>query len=160
MALPTIPAAAVPLPVRPPMFTPVGWPVGMPSAKIPGGIHVVGDRNAQDEQGHGPRFNEKPGAIIPVAHIPVVVLVSPIEAIVEEVVAMEARGVIDRVAGDQDQLRVSRDVDANTQVRKTDADPHPHLGRRRHRHAQNKTTEKQCGAKSCHIDLQCESSPA
>src|SRR6266508_3663135 len=100
-----------------------------PSAKVHRGPPVVADRNSQDEYRHRLPSHNPPGSVVPGARVPVIPLVDPVHAIVEEVVCLHARGVVDRVARHRDQFRVQRQVDPDAHVGTPYGDAHLSDGR-------------------------------
>ena len=89
---------------------------------------VVADRDTQHEQRHRLGAHHAPWPVVPGACIPVVALVDPVHAIVEEEIRTQAWRVIDRVAGHRDHFGIGRQVDPDAQARKPDADADAHLG--------------------------------
>lgn len=78
---------------------------------------VVAHRNAQNERGDIGWFDPVPRAVIPAAHIPVVVLVYPVKAIVKEIIHSELRGIVNGVTRNNGEAgicgQVEAEVDAN-----------------------------------------------
>src|SRR6266545_579826 len=128
-AVPPVPSGATLLPVTAPVLAPAWRRIRPPSAKVHRGPPVVADRNSQDEYRHRLPSHNPPGSVVPGARVPVIPLVDPVHAIVEEVVCLHARGVVDRVARHRDQFRVQRQVDPDAHVGKPDADAHLSDGR-------------------------------
>src|SRR6266699_31131 len=130
-AVPPVPSGATLLPVTAPVLAPAWRRIRPPSAKVHRGPPVVADRNSQDEYRHRLPSHNPPGSVVPGARVPVIPLVDPVHAIVEEVVCLHAWGVVDRVARHRDQFRVQRQVDPDAHVGKPDADAHLSDGRGR-----------------------------
>ncbi len=85
---------------------------------------VVAHRNSQDEHRHNLRCRQRPGSVVPATRVPVVSLVGPEEAIVEEEVPVQSRSVVDGRARHHDELRERRQVDPDVDARETDPDAH------------------------------------
>src|SRR6266545_2956425 len=120
--VPPVPSGATLLPVTAPVLAPAWRRIRPPSAKVHRGPPVVADRNSQDEYRHRLPSHNPPGSVVQGARVPVIPLVDPVHAIVEEVVCLHARGVVDRVARHRDQFRVQRQVDPDAHVGKPEAD--------------------------------------
>ena len=102
-AIHVVPAAVRLRPGGPPVLCPAGRRIRCPAMKIAGWPTVVSDRNLEDEGGYDVRIDERPRAVVPGAAVPVVVLVDPVHAVVEEEVAVDARRIVDGRAGDERQ---------------------------------------------------------
>ena len=94
----------------------------MPPAEVHRRPLVVTHRNAQDVKRHEIRFNEPPGAVVPRTGIPGVILVDPVHAIVEEIICIQARRIVDRIARHRHKFRVQRQVDPDAHIGQTDSD--------------------------------------
>lgn len=127
-AIPLVPTASTLFPVAAPMITPTWWRVGTPVAKIHRRRAVVAYRNAQHKQRHILRPRQLPRPVVPAAHIPVVALVHPIQAVVKEVIRIHSRGVVDRIARYLDELRIRRHIDTDVDTGQSDADADADLG--------------------------------
>jgi len=103
-------------PVTPPILVPTRRPITVPSVKIRWRIGVITHGNTQDEERHIKGIDDLPRTVVPIAREPAVVVINPIEPVVEEVIATEVRCVIDGVTRDRYQLRIgaNRQVDAFT----------------------------------------------
>jgi hypothetical protein len=99
-AIPSLPIGMSMRPVRSPDTVPARWSISRPTAEYYGRIEVIAHRDAQDEERYAVEGDKIPWAVEPGADIPCVVDEDPVEAIIEEVVRMEAWCVIHRVAGD------------------------------------------------------------
>src|SRR4029078_2402908 len=95
VALPPVPSDATLLPGMAPVFTPARRPVAIPAAKINRRSPVVPHRNEQRELCYVDRRDQLPRAVVPLACVPVVSRVDPVESVVKEVVRIHLRVVID-----------------------------------------------------------------
>ncbi|KQZ30286.1 hypothetical protein ASD58_09670 [Duganella sp. Root1480D1] len=98
-AIPSLPVGVPACPVRTPDAVPAWCRIDGPTPEDHGRISVITHGHAQNEERHVVDGNQIPRAVEPWACIPFVVNVNPIQAIVEEVIGMQARRVIHRVAG-------------------------------------------------------------
>ena len=87
----TIPARTSLFPVMSPALFPVGCGIHTPSLKVLWRLAVVADRNNQHQSRHEFRRRQLPGSVVPVARIPIVLLVDPIHAVVKEIIRGAAR---------------------------------------------------------------------
>ena len=129
VTIPMVPIASTLLPFIAPVVTPVRRRVGLPPAKIRRRATVVANRDAQYVKRNGFGDDQPPRSVVPGARVPVVRLVDPIHAVIEEVVRAHSRRVIDGVSGHRNEFRVDRQVDSDGDTWQPDADAH--LGRRR-----------------------------
>src|SRR5581483_9227282 len=113
VTIPVIPAATSLLPGATPVLAPARRRIHHPAAEIRRRPAVIAHRHAQHERGHVFRTGQLPGTVVPGAGVPVVVAEHPIGAVVEEIVRLAARVVIDRIARDRHQLGEDGDVDAD-----------------------------------------------
>ncbi len=113
MPVPAVPSSAVCFPALAPVLAPARRRVGLPTAEIDRRLAVVANWNTQHKQRHGLGPNHLPGAVVPAARIPGVSGVNPVETVVEEVIRVQLRVVIDRIAGNLDQRRIGVDVDGD-----------------------------------------------
>src|SRR4029077_1354527 len=67
-----------------------------PPVKVGRRPPVVPDRHLENEGGHDLRIDQRPRSVVPGARVPVVVLVDPVHAVVEEEVAVDAGRVVHR----------------------------------------------------------------
>src|SRR5512139_1673720 len=95
--VPLVPTASTLLPFVAPVLVPTRGPVGWPPAEVRWRHPVVPHRHAQQEDRNGFRPDQSPWPVVPGTRIPVVRLVDPVHAVVEEVVRIQLRRVIDRV---------------------------------------------------------------
>jgi hypothetical protein len=107
-ALPLVPSSSLLLPLRSPVRTPAGWCIRPPSAEVHGGTPVVAHRDSQDEHRDDIRLDNPPGSVVPVARVPVIVQVNPVQAVVEEIVGIHPWSVVDRVARHRYEFREQR----------------------------------------------------
>lgn len=127
-AVPTIPSAALTFPVATPVLAPAWGGVGTPAAKIRGWPAVVAHGNAQHEQRYIGGWDPVPWTVVPGAGIPVVITVNPVQTIVEEVVLIHSRVVIDRITRNADHRRVRRHGESEADPAVSDADAELALG--------------------------------
>ena len=127
-AVPTIPAAALTFPVATPVLAPAWGGVGTPAAKIRRWPAVVAHGNAQHEQRYIGGWDPVPWTVVPGAGIPVVITVNPVQTIVEEVVLIHSRVVIDRITRNADHRRVRRHGESEADPAVSDADAELALG--------------------------------
>ena len=123
-AIPLVPAASLLLPSLAPVLTPARWRIRPPAAKIPRRIAVVAYRDAQDEQRHRRRRHARPRPAVPGAGVPVIVLIDPVHAIVEEEIRIQSWSIVNGVTRHPDKVRVVRQVDPDAYAGKPDADAH------------------------------------
>jgi hypothetical protein len=128
-AIPLVPAASLLLPSLAPVLTPARWRIRPPAAKIPRRIAVVAYRDAQDEQRHHRRRYARPRPAVPGAGVPVIVLIDPVHAIVEEEIRIQSWSIVNGVTRYPDKVRVERQVDPDAYAGKPDADAHLSHGR-------------------------------
>ena len=140
-AVPAVPSAALLFPVAAPMLVPARRCVRAPAAEVRRWLAVIADRHAQHVERHVLRPHRVPRAVVPIARIPVVILIDPVQAVVEEVVRTRLRCVIDGVARHAHQLRVRRHVDADLHAGRADADAE--LGLRLHRNGRRNGAQQQ-----------------
>ena len=138
--VPPVPSAALLRPVIAPVIAPAWRRILLPTAEIGRRRPVVAHRDAQDEQRHRLRTDESPRSVVPGTRVPVVSLVKPVHAIVEEEIRTHFRRIVDRVAGDPDEVRVNREIDADTDPGKSDADAD--LGKGRSRRQEQRPQER------------------
>ena len=119
--VPAVPAAVPVLPAPAPVLTPARRRIAGPTAKIRGSTAVVLHRHAQHEQRDVLGLEHAPRAVVPIARVPAVPFVHPVQAVVEEVIRTRARVVVDRIARNRHQVRVNRHVDADLHARNADA---------------------------------------
>ena len=122
-AVPPVPSPSTPFPVVAPVVTPPWRPIRVPAVEVRRRSAVVAHRNAQHEQWHMHGLDHVPRPVVPAARVPVVSLVHPIHAVVEEVVRIRPGVVVDGIARHLDELRVRRHVDADADTGDCDADP-------------------------------------
>ena len=121
-AIPVVPSAPALFPSAAPMLTPTGRRIRTPRAKVHRRLPVVPDRDAQDEDWHRHWGNENPRTVVPRARVPVISLVDPVHPVVEEVVRIQLRRVVDRVAGHQDERWIHGHIDSDADAGKPDTD--------------------------------------
>jgi len=129
VTVPAVPALALLFPLWSPVQAPAGRFIMSPAAEVGRRIAVIAHRNAQDEDRQIPGVHRPPWAVVPVAGVPGVVLVDPVQAVVEEVVGCHVGRVVDRVARHHHQLWEQRQVDADADVGQADTDADVNLGR-------------------------------
>ncbi|MFA7061602.1 MAG: hypothetical protein WC156_12405 [Pedobacter sp.] len=97
------------------------------------------NRDTQDKQRHHLRLHKRPGAVVPGAGIPVIVLVNPVHAIVKEIIGIHLWSVVDRISRYRDEMREQRQVDPDAHVWQPDTDAHLGFGRshRAYQHRQH-----------------------
>jgi len=71
--------------------------IGAPAAEIRGRLAIAAHGNAQHEQRHVLPFHGPPRPVVPAVHVPRVFPVHPVHAVVEEVIRVRPRVVIDGV---------------------------------------------------------------
>ncbi len=130
-AVPLVPAAAALCPFVAPMLTPARRRIRLPPVKIRRRLAVIAHGNAQHVHRHDVARHQPPRPVVPGARVPVVALVDPVHAVVEEVVGTDLRRVVDRIPRHRDELRIHGQVDADAHVGKPDPDAHLGRGRRR-----------------------------
>lgn len=106
------------------MLPPARRRIRLPPAKVHGGLPIVVNRDTQDKQRHNPRLHKRPGSVVPGAGIPVIVLIDPVHAIVEEVIGIDLRRIVHRIAWHSFKVRVHGHVYPDAQVGQPDADAH------------------------------------
>ena len=112
-AIPVLPVRVPTCPIRSPHAIPAWRCTYGPTAEDHWWIAVITHGNAQYEKRHAVVADKIPRSVVPRAGIPFVVHVDPIQAIVEEVIGVEARCVIHRIAGNSLQDGILDDVDGN-----------------------------------------------
>lgn len=115
--VPPIPAVSMALPLAAPAFSPMGRRVVVPPVKVWRRISVVTHGDTQDEERYIPGVHELPGAVVPVARIPVVILVNPVHAVVKEKIQIQLGCVVDGVTRNPHEFRINRDIDPNVDMR-------------------------------------------
>ena len=144
-AVPVIPPASLRLPFMTPVLAPVRRVVVAPAAEVRRRLPVVANGDAQDVQRYVLGIHGTPRTVVPGARIPAIPVVDPVEAVVEEVVRIDARRVIDRISGHRHELREQRQVDADAHVGKPDPDAHLRLGRSRRTRQQQRASDEAAG---------------
>jgi hypothetical protein len=134
-AIPAVPSASLLLPFMPPVVAPAWRAIWTPPVKIGRGSTVVAYGNAQNKERHRHRGYKPPRAVVPGTCVPVVPFVHPVLAIVEEEIRVQAGRVVHRVAWHPHELRVARNIDA-------DSDTHLSRGRT-HRPEQHREHDDQ-----------------
>src|SRR4029450_6149405 len=116
--IPVVPAAPMGLPSRAPVVTPAGREIILPTAPVPRPDPVVAVRNHQKGLGQVSRLDEDPRPVVPRARVPVAIIhvEDPVETVIEEVIGLHARGIVDRGAGNDLELREYREVDPDTHL--------------------------------------------
>src|SRR6185369_17097036 len=92
--VPMVPTASALRPLVAPMLAPARRCIALPATEICRWIAVVAHRNAQYIHRHGLRAHQPPGAVVPGTAVPVVLLIDPVDAVVEEEVRLQARCVV------------------------------------------------------------------
>src|SRR6185503_8163855 len=103
-AVPPIPAATTLLPVMAPALAPARGSLGAPSYPGHRRLAIVSDGDAQDESRHVFRAHQSPGTVVPGARVPLIALVRPVQAVIEEQVHVASRGIVDRIIRHDHQL--------------------------------------------------------
>lgn len=127
--VPPVPAVAMTLPLAAPVFSPMGRRVVVPPVKVRRWIPVVTHGDAQDEERNIPRVHEIPGPVVPGAHIPVVILIDPVHAVIKEKIQIQLRCVVDGVTRNPLEFRINRDADPDVDIRggrRNRPQQHPH----------------------------------
>jgi len=128
-AVPLVPSPSTLLPSMAPALAPTWRRIGPPPG--PGGrrMAIVAHGYPQDEHRHDFRAHQPPGAVVPGARVPVIPLVRPVQAIVEEQVHVPSRSVVDRVVRHHNEFGERRQVDPDAHAGKSDANAHLSSGR-------------------------------
>ena len=98
------------------MLAPARRSIRAPAAKVPRRLTVIADGNPQNVKRYHYRVDIAPRAVVPGTRVPVIVLVNPVHAVVKEVVALNIRRIVDRIARYRDQFRKERQVDPDAHV--------------------------------------------
>src|SRR5450759_496285 len=117
------------LPLIAPVLAPAWRCIRLPPAKVRRRIPVVAHRDSQDEQRHNFWAHKPPRPVVPGTRVPVVALVDPVHAIVEEIVRIQSWRVVNRVARHRHEFRIHRQVDADAHAGKPDTNAHLSNGR-------------------------------
>src|SRR6185437_9144824 len=130
-AIEVVPIAMVLRPAAAVMLVPARRRVECPAAEERRAAMVVAHRHAQDVDRHVVGRHERPGTVVPLALVPVVIVEKPVVAIVEKVVLVQVRRVVHGISGDRHEPRIDRDVDAQVHGdlrRRRDRDERPGNG--------------------------------
>jgi len=116
--VPMVPPTSTPFPFVTPVIPPMWRRVGMPVAEIWRRLAVVANRDAQQISRYIVITHVIPRPVVPAAHIPVIALEHPVEAVVKEVIRIHPGRVVDGIARYPDKIRVRRimDADADTGI--------------------------------------------
>src|SRR5713101_8817006 len=136
-AVPLVPSPSTLLPFMAPVLAPTWRRIGPPPG--PGGrrMAIVAHGYPQDERRHDLWAHHPPGSVVPGTRVPVIPLVRPVHAIVEEQVHFPSRSVVDRVVRHHNEFGERRQVDPDAHAGNSDANAHLSSGRtHRAQHAQ------------------------
>src|SRR6185369_7914972 len=92
-----VPTASLLRPPVAPMLAPAWRCIELPATKIGRRIAVIAHRDAQYVDRNSLRAHQRPRAVVPGTAVPVVLLIDPVDAVVEEVVRLQARRVVNGV---------------------------------------------------------------
>jgi len=116
--VPMVPPTSTPFPFVTPVIPPMWRRIGTPVAEIWRRLAVVANRDAQQISRYIVITHVIPRPVVPTAHIPVIALEHPVEAVVKEVIRIHPGRVVDGIARYPDKIRVRRimDADADTGI--------------------------------------------
>lgn len=116
--VPMVPPTSTPFPFVTPVIPPMWRRIGTPVAEIWRRLAVVANRDAQQISRYIVITHVIPRPVVPAAHIPVIALEHPVEAVVKEVIRIHPGRVVDGIARYPDKIRVRRimDADADTGI--------------------------------------------
>jgi len=116
--VPMVPPTSTPFPFVTPVIPPMWRRIGTPVAEIWRRLAVVANRDAQQISRYIVITDVIPRPVVPAAHIPVIALEHPVEAVVKEVIRIHPGRVVDGIARYPDKIRVRRimDADADTGI--------------------------------------------
>src|SRR5512144_1115572 len=95
--VPVVPSRSALLPLVAPALAPAWRRIGPPPGPGSRRMAIVAHGYPQDERGHAFRAHQPPRSVVPGARVPVVPLIGPVQAIVEEQVHVPSRVVVHRV---------------------------------------------------------------
>src|SRR3984893_17740610 len=110
-----VPATVLLLPTAPPVLAPSRRRVRGPSAEVARGTAVVSDGDAQEDLRHDAGVDRRPGAVVPGARVPAVILIDPVHAVVEEEVGVHLRSVVDGGARHDGETREPREMNPDVE---------------------------------------------
>lgn len=111
--VPMVPPTSTPFPFVTPVIPPMWRRIGTPIAEIWRRLAVVANRDAQQISRYIVITHVIPRPVVPAAHIPVIALEHPVEAVVKEVIRIHPGRVVDGIARYPDKIRVRRIIDAD-----------------------------------------------
>ncbi len=114
--IPSVPIASALFPIMAPVVTPTWWHIRLPTSEIHRGLAVVTNRYAQDEYWHVLWLYKPPRPIVPRALVPVIILINPVQTIIEEKVCAQLWRVVNGVTWHDNEFRVYRKVNPDAYV--------------------------------------------
>jgi len=104
--VPAIPVSVMLLPSASPVLTPTRRSTDGPATEVHRRRDVVANRNPEEEKRDLVGRNGFPRPVVPGAGEPIVAVEHPVHPVIEEIVRRERRCVVDRIAGNSNELRV------------------------------------------------------
>jgi hypothetical protein len=124
LVVPAIPIAMMSFPIMTPVFLPTWWAIWHPAAEVGRRSSVITHGHTQYKNRHIVWLDEQPRSVVPIAGVPVVVVVNPVLPIVEEVIGFKKRIVINGIAGYRNQIweggNVNADIDTELRIHRGD----------------------------------------
>ena len=157
-SVPAVPIWAIAPPARPPMLCPSRRLIAVPVQEIRWRAPVEAYRNTQNEIRHSLRRHQIPRTVVPSARVPRIVREGPVEAIIEEQVDVEIRGVIDRKSRHRNQIRIRWDTDSDPHARHGDTHTDTHLRESCALHTAKHARGERCTLQDAPEEFRCHGS--